>query len=130
MLTMLLSIKPQYVSKILKGEKLYEFRKNRCKSEVTKIIFYASSPISKVVGEAEIEFVLESSPSEIWEESHDYAGISKRIFFKYYRGKNRAIAYKLKNVVTYNEPIDLVQLGINRPPQSFLYVAKKILLQG
>ena len=44
MSTMLLSIKPKYAKVILEGKKQYEFRKNKPKDGVTRIIFYASSP--------------------------------------------------------------------------------------
>ena len=54
MSTVLMSIKPEYVSNILNGKKKYEFRKNACKKEIEKMIIYSTSPISKVVGEARI----------------------------------------------------------------------------
>ena len=59
--TILLSIKPQYAKAILENQKKYEFRKRHCKGSVNKIIFYATAPESKVVGEAEIEKILELS---------------------------------------------------------------------
>lgn len=65
--TMLLSIKPEYAKAILAGQKEYEFRKRRCKTDVNKIVFYSTAPESKVVGEAEIEDIIEGSPSKIWE---------------------------------------------------------------
>ena len=67
MSTMLLSIKPEYAKVILDGQKEYEFRKRRCKTGVNKIVFYSTAPESKVVGEAEIEDIIEGSPSKIWE---------------------------------------------------------------
>ena len=39
MSTMLLSIKPKYAKIILEGKKQYEFRKNKPKKDVTRIIF-------------------------------------------------------------------------------------------
>lgn len=67
MSSMLLSIKPIYAKAILEGKKEYEFRKRRCKPGVNKIVFYSTTPESKVVGEAEIEDIIEGSPSKIWE---------------------------------------------------------------
>lgn len=67
MSTVLLSIKPEYAKVILDGQKEYEFRKRRCKTGVNKIVFYSTAPESKVVGEAEIEDIIEGSPSKIWE---------------------------------------------------------------
>lgn len=41
---MLLSINPEHVENILSGVKKIEFRKVRCKSDVNKIIIYATAP--------------------------------------------------------------------------------------
>lgn len=54
MCQMLLSINPEFVTSILQGKKLYEYRKFRCRSDVDKIIIYATAPQKQVVGEAEI----------------------------------------------------------------------------
>ena len=54
MCRVLLSINPEYVEKIFSGEKEFEFRKNRCKSDVNKMVIYCTSPVMKVIGEADI----------------------------------------------------------------------------
>lgn len=77
MSTMLLSIKPEYAKVILENKKKYEFRKRRCKDSVKKIVFYTTAPQSEVVGEAEIEKIIEGSPSTIWETAKYTAGISR-----------------------------------------------------
>jgi len=119
---MLLSIKPVYAQAILEGKKIYEFRKRRCKEGITKIIFYSSSPVSQVVGEAEIEDIIEGSPSGIWELAKKQSGIPRAAYREYYKGTKTAIAYKLKNVKVYEEPKKLSDYGINHVPQSFVYV--------
>ena len=55
MCQMLLSINPEHVKNILSGKKLFEFRKVRCKSDVDRIVIYATAPHKMVVAEAEIE---------------------------------------------------------------------------
>lgn len=122
MLTMLLSIKPMYADKILQGEKLYEFRKIRCKKEVNKILFYATAPQSQVVGEAYIDCVLENTPAQIWKVAKSAAGITRKCFFEYYSKKEVAIAYKLKNVTMYDKPKRLSSYGVAHPPQSYVYI--------
>lgn len=122
MSTMLLSIKPQYAKVILEGKKQYEFRKNKPKQNVTRIIFYASSPQKEVVGEAEIDTILEGTPTEIWEIAKTAAGITKKIFFSYYQGKSKAFAYKLKNVKVYDKPKSLLDYGLTQAPQSYVYI--------
>ena len=107
---------------ILEGKKQYEFRKTRPKAGVNRIIFYASSPQKQVVGEAVIDEVLEGTPKEIWEIARTAAGITKKFFFSYYSGKDKAIAYKLKDVMIYEEPKKLSDYGIRQAPQSFIYL--------
>ncbi len=122
MSAMLLSIKPRYAKVILEGKKQYEFRKSRPKDGVDRIIFYASSPQKEVVGEATIDKILEGTPKEIWEIAKTAAGITKKFYFSYYAGKDKAIAYKLKDVVIYEKPKALSDYGIHQAPQSFVYL--------
>ena len=59
----LLSIKPEYVEKIFSKEKKYEFRKSIFKNpNIKSIIIYSSSPVKKVVGEFEIENIIQDTP--------------------------------------------------------------------
>lgn len=122
MSSMLLSIKPIYAKAILEGKKEYEFRKRRCKPRVNKIVFYSTAPESKVVGEAEIEDIIEGSPSKIWELAKKTAGITRAKYCTYYHGYYNAIAYKLTNVVVYVPPKKLSDYGIDHVPQSFIYL--------
>lgn len=122
MSTMLLSIKPKYAAVILQGEKEYEFRKKRCRDGINKIVFYSSSPQKQVVGEAEIEEIIEGSPTRIWEIAKHAAGITRKAFYDYYRGRHNAVAYKLTNVVVYEEPKELSDYGIEHAPQSYIYL--------
>lgn len=122
MCQMLLSINPQYVASIIKGSKLYEYRKFRCRSDVDKIIIYATAPQKQVVGEAEIEEILEDDPLTVWDITKDYSGITYQFFKEYYKGKEKAVAYHLKNLVVYDEPKTLADIGVSCAPQSFRYV--------
>lgn len=122
MSTILLSIKPQYVKEILKGKKRYEFRKNKPKRSVTRMVIYASWPQQQVVGEAIIDEILEGQPDEIWDITKEFAGVDKRFFSSYYAGRNKAIAYKLSEVKIYETPKYLSNFGIAQAPQSFAYL--------
>lgn len=122
MSTMLLSIKPKYAKVILEGKKQYEFRKSKPKEGINRIIFYASSPQKQVVGEAAIDQILEGTPEEIWEIAKMAAGITKKFYFSYYTGKDKAVAYKLKDVMIYDTPKALSDYGISQAPQSFIYL--------
>lgn len=119
----LLSIRPEYVESIFKGTKCFEYRKIKfAREDVNKILIYCTAPIKKVVGEAEILEVIEDTPPAVWEKTKDYAGIDKEFFDKYYKNKEKAIAYRLGNVKKFLNPIRLADLGIKFAPQSFVYI--------
>ena len=122
MCKILLSINPEHVQNIFSGDKEYEFRKVKCSKPVDKIIIYSTSPIMKVVGEANIEKIIEGTPDEVWSETHDKAGINKSFFDDYYKGKKNALAYKLVDVIKYTIPKQLSEYGISVAPQSFIYI--------
>lgn len=122
MCAILLSINPEYVERIISGEKKYEFRKSVCKRKVDKIIIYSTSPVMKVVGEADIKEILVDNPEKIWAITQKQSGVKKEFFDKYYEGKEEAIAYELEHVVAYEKPKKLLDYGIKTAPQSFCYV--------
>ena len=68
-------------------------------------------------GEKQYEF-----PKEIWEITKTAAGITKKFYFSYYAGKDKAMAFKLKDVVIYEKPKALSDYGIRQAPQSFVYL--------
>lgn len=126
MCQMLLSINPEHVVKILQGEKLYEYRKFRCREDVDKIIIYATAPQKRVVAEAEIADIVEDDVLSVWRKTKEFSGISYTFFRKYYKGKKRAVAYHLRNVITYEVPLTLKDIGISCAPQSYCYIQAAI----
>lgn len=119
---MLLSIKPKYVEKIFAGVKKFEFRKKRCKSHINKIIFYSSYPVMKIVGEADIVDIIEDKLEIVWQKTNKESGINKTFYNSYYAGYKTAVAYKLDNIKKYDKPKTLNSIGINKAPQSFIYL--------
>ncbi|MDE6232996.1 MAG: ASCH domain-containing protein [Lachnospiraceae bacterium] len=126
MCQMLLSINPKYVASILQGKKLYEYRKFRCRADVDKIIIYATSPQKQVVAEAEIEDIIEDDVLSVWRKTKNYSGITYAFFRKYYKGKKKAVAYRLKNLVIYEKPLSLEDIGVSCAPQSYRYISTKL----
>ena len=122
---MLLSINPEYVERIISGEKVYEYRKTKCRKDVDKIIIYETSPCKKIVAEADLAEVLEDDVLSVWHKTKKYSGVTYKFYRKYYKGKKKAVAYHLINVVVYSNPIDLEELGVSCAPQSFCYLTAK-----
>ena len=126
MCRMLLSINPEHVENILNGTKQYEFRKVRCRADVDKIVIYATSPQKMVVAEAEIEDIIEDDVTDVWRQTSAFAGISYAFFRAYYRGKKKAVAYKLGKVKAYKKPRRLSDYDVAYPPQSFIYLKSTV----
>ena len=122
-MNVILSIKPEFVEKIFSGEKQYEYRKILFKQKVDTVYIYASRPISKIVGEFKIEEIICDSPENIWKQTKRQSGVSKKFFDKYYKGKDKAVALKIKECKEYEDGINPETLVPNfKVPQSFIYV--------
>ena len=108
---------------ILSGEKKYEFRRAIFKKpDVRKIIIYASSPVSKIIGEFEIDDILSFDVSELWLLTMEYAGIDKDYYDSYFSGKEIGHAIKVKKAKKYPEYKELGEFNVKRAPQSFAYI--------
>jgi predicted transcriptional regulator len=119
----LLSIKPEYANKIFTGEKKYEFRRTIFKNkQIKKVIVYASSPISKVIGEFDIDIIISEEPSRLWEITQQHSGISEDFFYSYFNQKEIAHAIKVKSFKKYDDPLCIRKDFNALPPQSFMYL--------
>jgi predicted transcriptional regulator len=123
-MTVLLSIKPQFASKIFDGSKKYEFRKTIFKrNDIKKIVVYASSPIQRVIGEFEIDGIISDTIKNVWKKTSQFSGITKEIYESYFSNKDMAHAIKIGFVKEYSSPKYLGDYNIFFAPQSFVYLA-------
>lgn len=107
----------------LQGKKVYEYRKFRCRSDVDKIIIYATAPQQQVVAEAEIADIIEDDVLSVWRQTKNYSGITYAFFRKYYKGKKKAVAYHLKNIVIYDKTFTLEDMGVQYLDDRTVYFA-------
>ncbi|HEY0770290.1 MAG TPA: hypothetical protein VGD31_08135 [Sphingobacteriaceae bacterium] len=105
--------------------KRYEFRRVLFKNRSVKtVIVYVSAPVSKVVGEFEIEDILELEKEYLWNQTKDHSGIPKDYFDQYFEGRETAYAIKIGDTRLYDRPLELQEnFNVKRAPQSFVYVA-------
>jgi len=121
-----LSIKPEFAFKIFDGTKKFEFRKSIFKNEKIKtIIVYASSPVQQVIGEFDIEEVLNHDLSTLWDLTQEFSGISEEFYYEYFTNKEQGFAIKIKKTRKYRTPKCLRADFNLSPPQSFAYWAEK-----
>lgn len=122
MKAILLSIKPEYVDRILAGTKKYEYRKRLARSNSSVLLIYSTYPIMKVVAKVEILGTICAAPSTLWEQTKSNAGISRKKYREYFHGCKIACAYELGKVEIFDPPRDLSDYNVIFAPQSFLYV--------
>ena len=113
MKAILLSIKPEYVDRILAGTKKYEYRKRLARSDSSVLLVYSTSPVMKVVAKVEILGTICAAPSTLWEQTKSNAGISRKKYREYFHGCKTEI---------FDPPRDLLDYNITLAPQSFSYV--------
>jgi predicted transcriptional regulator len=123
----LVSIRPNYASKILDGDKTVELRRKfpEVGAKGMTALIYSSSPVQAIVGYARIKHVLKLPVSMIWKEHGVAACISKDEFDAYFSGLRDGFAIIFESVQPLKKQfkaIDLqAQFGIV-PPQSYRYV--------
>jgi predicted transcriptional regulator len=120
----LLSIKPCFAEKIFDGSKKFEFRRSIFKNpRIKTVLVYASSPTQKVIGEFQIERILNQDLHSLWEETKNHAGIDEDYFYRYFGDKQQGYAIKICKAKKYRTPLCIRKDFRLTPPQSFLYVA-------
>lgn len=121
--SILISIHPEHVKKILSGEKRYEFRRKVPTVEVRVLVIYATYPIMRVVAWAEVKSVFSDTPERLWRSTRHFAGISKSYFQQYFNGREVAYAIELGSVIELKTPKTLNKLCSSIvAPQSYRFV--------
>jgi predicted transcriptional regulator len=117
-----LSIKPKYAEAIFRGEKRFEFRRAIFRRPVAVVVVYTTSPVSRVVGEFEIEAIITDTVEGLWKRTKHRAGIDKELFFSYFAGREIGHAIVIGSVRRYSRSLDLSSNFGIRAPQSFAYL--------
>lgn len=124
-----LSIKPEYTKKILKGEKTVELRRRFpvFASSGSMAYIYSTSPVKAMVGTAAIRNVLKLPVAKIWKDYKTNASIGRENFDKYFEGVDHGFALIFDDVRAFPRPLPLSELRERfgfEPPQSFLYAKR------
>ena len=120
----LLSIKPEFVEKIINGTKAFEYRRVICKrKDVKTVVVYESNPIRKVVGEFDVGEIIRDDPISLWSKTKDFSGTTSEMFFKYFANRKFGYAIKIESYKACRKPKSLESLGAPLPPQSFRYLS-------
>ncbi|QLH79809.1 hypothetical protein HZS55_22040 [Halosimplex rubrum] len=125
-MNVLLSIKPEFAEKILRGSKKYEFRKTTFShpEAVETVYLYSSSPVQRVVGAFTMAEVSEGSPRQLWEQFGHQSGMDDRDrFMAYFEDTEEGYAIGIDQVLELDEAIDpRERIDDFVPPVSFHYL--------
>lgn len=125
--TIILSIHPSHIEKILSGEKQYEYRK-RIPTDIRYIVVYATAPIKMIVAFIEIDSVIKGTPKEVWNKTKNHAGISEDFFMHYFADYRDSYAIKFKAVHELQSPKPLTDLKDQIcAPQSYSYLRESLI---
>lgn len=121
--SVLLPIKKEYVDKIISGEKGIEFRKSKFKESIERVFIYESGTKkkNKIVGMFEIEKIVSDTPENLYDEYRDIAGISKEKCLEYFKNKDTAYGYIIKNFKQcFLDPFQCFENF--KAPQNYIYL--------
>ena len=133
--SVLISIRPNWCAKIANEEKTVEVRKNRPKIQTPfkcyiyctlfgNVIWRNGTPCNgKVMG----EFICDEIITDVRGENTDILcnyGCLSFDELKQYGGNKTLYGWHISELKIYGKPIELSELGLARPPQSWCYVNK------
>lgn len=127
------SIKQKYSTKILKKEKLVEFRRQNVNVYHKEIcLIYTSSPIKKIEGYFIVKEKLRLPIKELWRRTKRLAGISLEEFTQYFEGCIIGTAILFRKVGKLEEELSLNQFRMKvgklvTPPQSYCNIDNSAL---
>jgi len=123
----LISIHPNYVEKILSGEKRLEFRRRWAAEQVDVLVIYSSSPTQRLVAAANVIDVIEGSPTALWELAKEKGGgVTRQLIYDYFKGKKTGFAIEIADVLEFEQAVDpKVIFKDFVAPQSFRYLDSK-----
>lgn len=118
-----LPIKPKFMDLILAGEKTVEYRKRPPQQPVSLMVLYASSPVKKIVGIAEVLEVSCGKKEVIWQSTSLRGGISKKEYQQYFVDTDISCVLKIGKLFKLKQPISpgTIKRGFH-VPQSYTYI--------
>jgi predicted transcriptional regulator len=120
----LISIRSEYVTKILTGEKTVELRRRNLKVlPGTRVWIYSKGPHGAVKACAVIKDVVKAGPDCLWRRFRSHVGVTRGEFQTYFGTSGEGCALILENVVTLRKQITLCAMREKvpsfHPPQFY-----------
>ena len=128
---LLISVKPEFAEKIMRGEKTIELRKSAPKKVDIEdyILIYVTSPVKELWGIGKINKIIKDNPVNFWNNHGSKTGVSESQFKSYYKTNKSAFGIELKEIRNFSKfSIELKHLKkafpTFMPPQTYSYVKR------
>lgn len=123
---LLISIKPKYAEKILRGEKRIEFRRVWTKRSIKFMILYSTSPVKRIVAVASVDKVIAADLETLYQTSISLGSeVEKHELEKYLQGKEIGYGIIIGRIQHLQNYIDPKAIYPNfTAPQSYRYISK------
>lgn len=127
---LVMSLKPKFARAVISGDKHVEIRRSFASRWVDeRVCIYSSAPDQRLVGEANIQKVINADPEQIWSLYGPEMCCDRAEFDAYAKGASELAAIRLSQVVKYDRPVPLADIrALNRhfsPPQSYRTVTEE-----
>lgn len=122
----IVTIKKEYVDKIINGTKLYEVRK-KVPSELrpNDVVYICEGKSGgKVVAKFKVEAISKYGKFGAWIMKSRYLGIKKEDYYKYLHGQPCVLLIRIKCLVEIKDELNVTMLGVKRAPQWFARVER------
>lgn len=132
----LISVRAEYVTKMLKGEKTVELRRRSLKVPPgTRVWIYSKAPQGAIKAHAKITAVVTGEPSHLWRKFRSRVGVTQQEFRSYFDTVDEGCALVLSNVVKLRKHISLEtmrdRVSSFHPPQFYTKLSgKKTMLRA
>ncbi|RLJ22199.1 hypothetical protein DJ030_02125 [bacterium endosymbiont of Escarpia laminata] len=127
MTEIIISIKPNFVEKILCGEKTVELRTRRANLQPgTQMWIYSTLPRGEICARASVEYVHTDKPDTIWERYSDQIAIHEDEFWAYVGQRESVSVIKMSKIDPIDSGVSLKRMqnlveGFT-PPQFFMHL--------
>ena len=135
MKSIVISIRPKWVAKILNGEKTIEIRKSKPKEQVEWVYIYCTKDKDldygfngKVVARFKISYIDKIQTALAFNENIDEIEINSNLtltdIMRYAEGKN-VYGWHIQKLQIFNKSKELSEFGLKKAPQSWCYVKEQ-----
>ena len=131
----IISLKPRYAKLVVSGDKTVELRNRIVRLKPGTLIWiYATRPMARIVGIAELELVVHAGPAEIWRRFGEDICLDRNGFDSYIGNRDRVSALMLRSAKELADfmTLDRIRQSVQafQPPQFYARLPRGSRLRG